>query len=241
MLWQRVDGDLLVDAGPCSLVGVGVHGDVTVAAGAELQLDRSSIHGDVDLSGVLRVFTGTVDGDISTSRPPGAPAYLALVNAHVGGDVTGSASSYVLQRATVVGAVDVIATDGVSLYFSHVGGSVSARAEVAFTSERSTVTGDLSVSGASTLVTLLCTSTVHGDLTVSGSAGPVGLATTDPDGHPCTSTVDGSVDLTDNGGDVTVGRLFVRGDLACTGNTDPGGVTVLAGVSIRGARSGQCA
>lgn len=238
---QRIDAHLLVDSGQCSLSNVGVHGDVTVAAGAELQLVRSSIHGDVDSSGVFRVIVGTVHGDISTSRPSGASAYLALQEAHVGGGLTGSAFSYVLNETTVVGAVDVTATDGLSLYYSYVGGSVTARAAVGFTSERSTVTGDLSVTGASTLYTRLCTSTVHGDLTVSGAEGPVSLAAVDPEGRPCPSTVDGSVHVTGTSGDVVIGRLFVKGDLACTGHTGPGGVVVLSGASVRGARSGQCA
>ncbi|GEA86600.1 hypothetical protein [Cellulomonas cellasea] len=241
VVWQRIDAHLLVDSGSCSLVGVGVHGDATVAAGAELQLVRSSIHGDVDSAGVFRVIAGTVDGDISTSRPPGSRPYVTLDHAHVQGGLTGSASSYVVHDSTVVGAVDVTETEAVSLYFSFLGGSVSARTTVAFASERSTVTGDLSVSGASTLYTRLCTSTVHGDLTLSGAEGPVGLATVDADGHPCPSTVDGSVHVTGSSGDVTIGRLFVKGDLACTGNTGPGGVVLLAGVSVRGTRSGQCA
>ncbi|GEA87844.1 hypothetical protein CCE01nite_17930 [Cellulomonas cellasea] len=260
--WQRIDADLLVDDETCYLVDVGVHGDVTIPPGGRLGISRTSIHGDIASSGVLSTSASTVDGDITTSWPSDAPGYVDLEETNVKGGLSGSSGAYALYGTSVAGPVDVTATYFVSVVHAHLGASLTVRAENDIDVAWSTVTGDLTLAGPTTHSLGLCTSTVGGDLSVSGSGS--GSATDPGSGHSpgpgsgsasagtvrlavdqyqvrCSSTVAGSVHLTGNDGDVTIGRLFVKGDLTCTGNTGPAGVVVLRTASIRGTRSGQCA
>ncbi|MBB2924274.1 hypothetical protein [Cellulomonas cellasea] len=231
--YRQVDADLVVDGRTCRLFHVGVHGDVLVPEGSSLFLENTTVHGDLTSAGSTSLHESSVDGDVVLSTREELALYFSTVR----GSVTGTASSVTLWRSTVAQAVDLTLGFYFGLSYSRVGGSATLRPGQ-FHVEGSTVVGDLGSTGARD-GGRMCRSTVHGDLRLSGSGDDLNLAASWQE--PCRTTVHGSAHLTDNTGDVLLGRLYVRGDLVCTGNTGPRGVVPVGTASVEGTRSGQCA
>jgi hypothetical protein len=239
---REIVGDLVVDAEGCRLTKVHITGDVLVETGG-LSLTRSTIRGDVRLvAASARIQASTVLGGVSVDEPDGG---VEVWYSSVRRSIRGSARYVYVRGSDVDGAVNVATTGGVSVYEgSTVGGWVNVHGGRLHLVE-ATLERGLTSFGLSEAV--MCGARVGGDVTVRRAHAAFELGrwgastpcdTLNPDAR---TSIGGSLTIEDNPHSVLLATLTVAGDLVCTGNTGPRGLSVLPSVEVAGARIGQCA
>lgn len=237
-----VEGDLLVDHGPCDLTGAVVHGDVRVADAPYTYLLAfdSTIEGTLSVAGHTQLYRSAVGAVQLTG--PAATLYVVDASA-VAGDIRGEAEQLSVFRSDVGGGVSVRAHQAAIAEVA-VGRDVQLTDGYAWV-WGSTVGGRLDLTRSSFIT--ICGSRVAGDVTVrhASEAVDVGLAPAetsavcaDQPGYPRVTTVGGTFSLLGNAGPVQLTALHVARDLVCRANT--GGVTELDDVTVGGTRRGQC-
>lgn len=235
----RVRGDVVADAPdgvPCLFVNVVVEGDVLVRHDGRVLLDVSTVLGSVRSEGPVSIVHGSVvEGDVVLDDAHTWTG-LDVRDSRVDGSVTGRTGYARLFRSTVAGSYDVDTVSRAQLARTTVGGPVLTRGGRLLVHD-TTVGGGLSSSGSGEV--LVCRTVVTGDLTVTDVRGYVRLGVEADE--RCRTTVGGDVVLVDNPHSLDLGDLAVAGDLVCTGNTGPRGITFTPLTTVAGARTGQCA
>lgn len=241
---REIVGDLVVDAAGCRLTKVHITGDVLVGPGSEyLNLTRSTIRGDLRVvAAFARIEASTVLGGVSVDAPDGG---VDVWYSSVRRSIRGSAAHVYVRDSDVDGAVNVATSAEVAVYEgSTVGGWVNVHGGRLYLVE-ATLERGLTSFGLSDAV--MCGVRVGGDVTVRRAHAAFELGrwgaftpcdTLNPDAR---TSIGGSLTIEDNPHSVLLATLTVAGDLVCTGNTGPRGLTVLPSVEVAGARLGQCA
>ncbi|MBB2923260.1 hypothetical protein [Cellulomonas cellasea] len=234
-----VPGDLVADTfhgGPCVLVNVVVEGDVVVPHDSSFHAVLATVRGSVDARGGVAITErSTVGGDVVVDDEHVWRA-LEVRDSTVTGDVRGRTAGARIVRSTVSGAYDVATTTRAQLARTSVAGPVDTRGGRLLVHD-ATLGASLTSTGSGEV--LVCRTSVVGDLTVTDVRGYVRLGVEADE--RCRTTVGGSVLLVDNPHSLDLGDLAVAGDLVCTGNTGPRGITTSPLTTVTGARSGQCA
>jgi hypothetical protein len=241
-IWETsVDGDLLVDVG-CDLWRSSVRGDVTVVAGVELSIGQSGVSGDVRSAGSVWVGGSRIEGDVVLDGLDTAALEVYPADQEIStfvGDVTGRATDVRLAGAVVEGAYDVTVRDATRIRDrSRLVGPATARGGRLLVHD-ATFLGGLTSTGSGD--SIMCRATIFGDLRVTGLTDYARLGVEGD--RMCRTSVSGSVVLQDNPHSIDLGRLEVAGDLRCTGNTGPRGITFdpARATRVHGVRTGQCA
>lgn len=228
----QLRGDLVVDI-TCRLTDVTVTGDVTSVPGHGLYAHRTTFEGSMHLVSQSNLTESTVLGDVHVDTP--VTDEVGLRASRVGGDVHGSTGSTRLSSSAVIGGYDVTTTSYARFQAGVVGGPVRSSGGRLLVHDAKLADDLLSDGSADVLV---CRSTVDGDLTVTGVQGwsRLGVERT----LPCATDVGGSLVLVDNPHSLVVGDVAVAGDLVCSGNTGPQGVTLGEALTVGGARPARC-
>ncbi|GEA87901.1 hypothetical protein [Cellulomonas cellasea] len=220
-LWVDVD---------CHLTDVVVRGTVYSYEGATLTSERVRVHEGLYLRGDAQL-RDTVVGWVSLDPP----ANLSAESSTVRGSVVGRAGIVSLRYARVSGDYDVTTSDIARLQSTTVAGSTTSRGGRLVVHD-STFLGTLHSIGNGDV--LVCRAAVLGDLRVEALTDYARLGV---EGRQfCRSEIRGSVILEDNPHSIDLGPLFIDGDLVCTGNTGPRGITGLREVWLFGIAVGQC-
>jgi PKD repeat protein len=223
-------GSLTVAAGQSVCITGTVSGSVTVQAGGALEISGGKVSGSVTMTQptAAMVCAASISGPLSISGAAG-PVVVGAVSGCTGSTISGA--------ITLSGGSAGIELDG-----NTVSGGVTVTNPTSALLCANTVSGALSVKGATGLVTVGdppgCSGNhVSGAVTLSQDAGGVQLGG---------NTITGSVSVTSNGTTSSPGPSApavdankITGALSCSGNT-PAPVDGGLANTVTGARSGQC-
>lgn len=226
-------------AGEAGVVRSAVRGATTVSPTGDLHVVSGTLKQDLTIAGAATLGRSSVHGQVVLVDDV---ARVIVNDSTVRRSIRGSGYRVELEGSTVEGAVNVATWSDVQILGSTVGGWVNLHSDSVALGDSALARG-LTTAGATWLG--MCSTTIAADMTVTGIhrrvelESPADLCTRWPGAPP--STIGGSLVLRDNPHTITLRALTVAGDLACTGNTGPGGITVAADVTVAGARTGQCA
>lgn len=220
-LWVDVD---------CHLTDVVVSGGVHVDEGVALTSERSRFREGLDLEGDAHLRDTVVEW-VSLDTTAGFSAESSTVR----GAVSGRAGTVSLRYARVGGHYDVTTSDLARVQSTTVTGTTTSRGGRLVVHDSTFLEALHSIGNGDVLV---CRVAVLGDLHVEALTDYARLGV---EGRQfCRSQIEGSVILEDNPHSIDLGPLFIDGDLVCTGNTGPRGITGLREVWLFGTAVGQC-
>lgn len=235
---RKIVGDLSVDSYTCRVDTVTVTGDVVVAASAgDASITSTAIKGDLRVDGYLEIARSTVHGGVLLAN--GADLYANDTTIHR--SLRGDSGRVGLYRVQLDGALNIAGEGWTSVVQSRVGGWVNTQVTV-LQLWRSTF--DRGLTAKRLHLAIACGVDVAGDVTLTHAADRVAVADT---AHRCASdglpglSVGGDLLVVENRHSVTLQNTTVAGDLVCTQNSGPLGVTVADDVVVGGTRTGQCA
>lgn len=234
-----VVGDVLVDAGGCTIIHSSVSGDVIVPAGQRVGLSTTVVDGDVRAAGRADLNAATVFGTVRLEAAD--TAWLRVDLGSTVHDVRGVAHEVTFARGVrATGTYDVTATEMHRLQSSTFLGPVTARGGRLLT--HGSTFADLTAVGSRDAI--VCRTLVTGDLTVTALSdyARIGLEGRER----CRTTVGGSLVLRDNPHSVDLGEVAITRNLVCVRNTGPRVVTGTAAftdgsrVTVGGVTYGDC-
>lgn len=229
----RIDGaDLgthLVADTDCHLTDVVVRGNLDVHEGVSVTTERTRVQEGLNLQGDAQLHDTVVGwAELDTTGT------LSTESSTVRGLVVGRASTVSLRYSRIDG-YDVTTSVLARLESTTVQGSTTSRGGRLVVHDSTFVESLRSIGNGDVLV---CRVAVLGDLHVEALTDYARLGV---EGRQfCRSEIRGSVILEDNPHSIDLGPLFIDGDLVCTGNTGPRGITGLREVWLFGTEVGQC-